>query len=384
MPNFSGKWTLTEQAQGAAAGTWPLRFDYELYTWGANGSGQLGHNNTISLSSPVQVGALVDWQTVISGSDHRLAIKTDGSLWAWGENNNGQLGINTVVDVSSPVQIGALTNWLSVSAGVSISFAIKTDGSLWSWGKANGGILGNNTTIDLSSPVQVGASTDWYSISLRGENCFGAIKTDGSLWTWGVASYGGLGSNNTTNQSSPVQVGALTTWASVSSANHFMLATKTDGTLWAWGKNSRGELGQNDRVYRSSPVQIGALTNWASVSAGSETAGAVKTDGTLWGWGSNSDGNLGDGTKYNYRSSPVQIGALTTWSQVSTTVSGGFRATIGLKTDGTIWTWGNNASGCLGTSAGSVIVVSPVQVGASTNWGAVSFGTRTATATIKA
>jgi alpha-tubulin suppressor-like RCC1 family protein len=86
--------------------------------------------------------------------------------------------------------------------------------------------------------------------------------------------------------------------------------------IYAWGYNTLGRLGDGTVANRSSPIQIGALTNWAQVSASSSHAASIKTDGTLWAWGANGNGQLGDGTVAN-RSSPVQIGALTNWAQVS-------------------------------------------------------------------
>jgi alpha-tubulin suppressor-like RCC1 family protein len=92
------------------------------------------------------------------------------------------------------------------------------------------------------------------------------------------------------------------------------MAIKTNGTLWSWGRNSQGQLGLNNRTNFSSPVQIGALTNWTKVAAEYACA-AIKTDGTLWTWGSNAYGQLGNGNT-NTRSSPTQVGALTTWTDV--------------------------------------------------------------------
>ena len=62
-----------------------------LYTWGENSQGQLGHGNTTNLSSPVQVGSLSDW-SIVSASTHMMAIKTDGTLWGCGENSLGRIG----------------------------------------------------------------------------------------------------------------------------------------------------------------------------------------------------------------------------------------------------------------------------------------------------
>ena len=112
MPNFSGIWNLKEQVQAIAAGRWTGVPTFELYAWGAGGSGQLGDGTVVNRSSPVQVGALTNWAQVSAGDDHTACVKTDGTLFTWGDNSpNGQLGDGTIVDKSSPVQVGALTNW---------------------------------------------------------------------------------------------------------------------------------------------------------------------------------------------------------------------------------------------------------------------------------
>ena len=415
-----------------------IKTDGTLWTWGGGSTGQLGINNLGSYSSPLQVGALTTWSQVAMGSSHTMAIKTDGTLWAWGSNINGQLGylslayiaginqftpvqvssavlwkssntsityyaattdnsignynslfisttgnlwscgyngygqlgINNLVNAySSPVQVGALTDWSQVAWSGSSSYAIKTDGTLWTWGYNAFGQLGNNNRTYYSSPVQIGALTNWKQV-VPGA----AITTTGQLFTWGVNQYGQLGrgfvgATAATGgyYSSPVQVGALTNWSQVSTGTYCTAAVKTDGTLWAWGWNAYGQLGTNNTTYYSSPVQIGALTNWKQVSVGMSHTVAVKTDGTLWGWGQNATGNLGIGNATSY-SSPVQIGALTTWRQVASNNN----FTLAVKTDNTLWAWGNNNQGQLGINAGYTNYSSPVQVGVSTNWNEVA------------
>jgi alpha-tubulin suppressor-like RCC1 family protein len=349
----------------------------ELYVWGSNGSGRLGLGDINDRSSPVQVGALTTWAQVSAGSGHTGAIKTDGTLWAWGYNAQGQAGQNSIVDssLSSPVQIGALTNWSQLSSGGLHKSSIKTDGTLWAWGRNNSGQLGDNTTVNKSSPIQVGALTDWAQVSAGSQHTV-AIRTGGELYAWGAnggsayaPGYGRLGDGTTINRSSPVQVGALTTWSQASAGVFLTAALKTDGTLWTWGGNDNGQLGQNNVIFRSSPVQVGALTNWAQVSAGQFQTISIKTDGTLWAWGRNNSGELGDDTVYR-RSSPVQVGALTNWAQVSS-ASGAH--TAALKTDGTLWMWGSNGFGQLGDNATSARS-SPIQIGALTDWAQVSAG----------
>jgi alpha-tubulin suppressor-like RCC1 family protein len=242
-----------------------------LWSWGVNSSGELGQNNANALSSPVQVGALTDWAQVSTGPNSCAAIKTNGTLWTWGDNGQGQLGQNiaAAIDRSSPVQVGALTDWAQVSAGGSFCAAIKTTGTLWSWGLNSSGQLGLNiaTTIRRSSPVQVGALTDWSQVSSGETQCV-AIKTNGTLWSWGGNSSGELGQGNTINLSSPVQVGALTDWSQAAGGQNSCAVIKTNGTLWTWGTGSDGRLGLNNEVSQSSPTQVGALTTWSSVAEG--------------------------------------------------------------------------------------------------------------------
>ena len=158
--------------------------------------------------------------------------------------------------------------------------------------------------------------TTWKSVSIQGTTTI-AVKTDGTLWGWGSSADGVFGTGTTVNYSSPIQIGwSLTTWSQATLGSHFVLAIKTDGSLWAWGLNANGQLGIGTNVTTSSPVQVGSGTNWMQISAQGAVSSALKTDGTLWAWGSNNVGQLGQGDT-TVRSSPVQVGLLTSWRQVS-------------------------------------------------------------------
>lgn len=374
---YSGIWTSTQQAQAVAAETWTGIPQYELYTWGNNAYGQLGQDTvTIESSSPVQVGADVDWGKISSGNYHTVSVKTDGTLWTWGVGTSGETGHNDAINSSSPVQVGTLTNWSHVTAGAYFNLAIKTDGTLWTWGANSSGQLGDGTTVKRSSPVQIGSGTDWYQTS-GGQFHSAAIKTDGTLWTWGDNSNGELGQNiaSVTDKSSPVQVGALTDWAQVSAgraAAGWTMAVKTDGTIWAWGGQANGRLGNNDglAINYSSPIQIGALTNWSKVSAGNLHCAAIKTNFSLWTWGWGSTGATGQNNAL-ITSSPIQVGATNTWAQVAS----GSTHTASIRTNGTLWTWGDNADGRLGQNTPELLDrSSPVQVGALSTWFEVAVG----------
>lgn len=359
-----------------------------LYGWGDNGSGSVGVGSTTptGYSSPVQVGAINTWAQVATASydvaaASVIAIRGDGTLWAWGTNAYGQLGNNNTVYYSSPIQVGTLTDWKSVvvsggSTPVGTALAIKNNYSLWAWGNNNAGQIGNGNRTNLSSPVQIGTLTNWRSVAVSQTTSL-AIKLDGTLWGWGDNGSGTIGDSTTVNKSSPVQVGTLTNWQSIAGAGFSSYAIKKDGTLWAWGSNIYGQLGIPGGLTTtySSPTQIGSLTNWASIAAGSTNITgnfvvAIKTDGTLWAWGANNVGQLGINNTTNY-SSPIQVGTLTNWKYVVANAGSGSGAVLAIKTDGTLWAWGNNGSGQLGLG-NTTNRSSPVQVGTLSNWRIVS------------
>ncbi len=321
-----------------------------LWTWGLNISGQLGVNNTTSRSTPVTtlLGGN-NWKSVACGDRHTIALKTDGTLWSWGLNSSGQLGINNLSDRSTPVTtlLGG-NNWKSIAGGFGHTIALKTDGTLWSWGLNSSGQLGVNNTTSRSTPVTtLLGGNNWKSVACGYSHTI-ALKTDGTLWSWGRNSYGQLGVNNTTSRSTPVTtlLGG-NNWKSIAGGFGHTIALKTDGTLWSWGLNISGQLGINNLSDRSTPVTtlLGG-NNWKSVACGDRHTIALKTDGTLWSWGFNTQGQLGVNNT-TFRSTPVTtlLGG-TNWKSIAC----GGNCTIAIKTDGTLWTWGRNAYGELGVN----------------------------------
>jgi len=344
------------------------KYSGQLWMWGRNTYGQLGDSSTTNRSSPVQVGALTTWVQMAGGRYNSAGIKSDGTLWCWGRNYHGALGQGDTTDRSSPTQVGALTTWAQVGTDEGsggFTMAVKTDGTLWAWGWNNYGQLCLGDTSDRSSPVQVGALTDWLSIA-GGHYNIVAVKTDGTLWTCGYNNKGQLAQGNITNRSSPVQVGALTNWSKITAGSAHLAAFKTDGTIWTWGYNYMGQLGDGTSGHvnnKSSPVQVGALTTWNPPGAGGYNTMATRTDGTIWGCGYNNSGELGQENETMY-SSPVQVGALTNWGSKTVMAVSTF---TNLKTDGTLWGCGKNDSGQLADGT-TTVRSSPVQVSALTSW----------------
>jgi alpha-tubulin suppressor-like RCC1 family protein len=307
-----------------------IRQNGTLWAWGFNTGGQLGDNTTVSKLSPVSVvGGFCDWYQVDGGSSHSLGVRTNGTAWAWGNGACGKLGDNTTVDKSSPVSvIGGFTDWCQVSGGGQFSFGVRTNGTIWSWGRSYCGGLGDGTTVNKSSPVSViGGFTDWCQVS-AGYRAALAIRQNGTAWSWGQNSTGVLGDNTTVDKSSPVSVvGGFTDWCQSSVGNQHSLAVRTNGTLWSWGSGGNGRLGDNSTVNKSSPVSVvGGFTDWCQISTGSTTSSAVRQNGTAWAWGPNTSGQLGDNTTVA-KSSPVSVvGGFLDWCQIS--LAGNFSLAI--------------------------------------------------------
>ena len=304
------------------------RTDGTLWGWGRNFGRMIKPPTADTQYSPYQISGTT-WNSARFGPSNTAATKTDGTLWIWGENDKGNLGQNesghSVATRSSPIQIPG-TNWNDIYIWTKSFLATKTDGTLWAWGENPGGVLGINATTQRSSPTQIPGTT-WSTSENHvsgGGSRSGAIKTDGTLWTWGYNANGDLGHNNRTHYSSPVQVGSESTWNSICIGGEKMIATKTDGTLWGWGNNYIGSLGLNTATSPStnfsSPVQVGSDTDWDNVTGLSYSGGmATKTDGSIWMWGDNTSGTLGQNDR-TQRSSPVQIPG--TWGNIKFIGSG--------------------------------------------------------------
>jgi alpha-tubulin suppressor-like RCC1 family protein len=343
-----------------------------LNAWGSNGQGRLGDGTTTDRSSPVSVvGGFTDWISTSAGNSHSLGVRANGSLWAWGLNSFGRLGDDTLTSRRSPVSVvGGFTDWISASAGNSHSLGVRANGSLWAWGLNSFGRLGDNTVTSRSSPVSVvGGFSDWISAS-AGYHSLG-VRANGSLWAWGNNASGRLGDGTATNRSSPVSVvGGFSDWISASAGGGHSLGVRANGSLWAWGNNGQGRLGDDTVTSRSSPVSVvGGFTDWISASAGNSHSLGVRANGTLWAWGYNGQGRLGDNTATN-RSSPVSVvGGFTDWISASA----GYHS-LGVRANGSLWAWGRNGRGQLGddtvTSRSSPVSV----VGGFTDWISASAG----------
>lgn len=266
--------------------------------------------------------------------------------------------------------------WRQIVTGGNHNLAIKTDGTLWTWGANNFGQLGNNTIVASSSPSKIGIATDWAQVAagVSGDHSF-AIKTDGTLWAWGYNFYGQLGDGTGTDRHVPTQIGSATDWKYIAPGSFFTLALKTDGTLWAWGRNDSGQLGIGSNLAPNDlklvPTQIGTDTDWVKIAAGDAHCLAIKSNGNLFAWGFNLLGQLGNGLNAN-RLTPTLIGSDTDWADIV----GGDSHSVALKTNGKMYSTGNNLNLQLGqgTSGGGTNTNTFIQIGTDTDWAKLGSG----------
>lgn len=309
---------------------------------------------------------------VSSKSSHSLGITNDGKLYGWGSNGQGQLGLGaTTVSEPIPKLVNQDNDWKKVETGQNsfYSVGLKNNGSLWLWGGNFNNSLGNYTNHLL--PVQIATNFNCKDFS-TGYWRIMALRDDNTLWGWGDNDGGCLGVGSTINIiGTPTQVGNDDNWTKVSSGLFHTLALKSNGTIWACGYNNTGQLGNGtsgNGTFSEVFVQVGSENNWNDILACAGFNLAIKTDGTLWAWGNNETGQIGDGTTIN-KLVPTQIGTDTDWKSLG--YSGYSAAAI--KANGTLWTWGLGAQGQLGN--GSTLSASvPTQIGTDMDWEIVTGG----------
>jgi alpha-tubulin suppressor-like RCC1 family protein len=392
VTTFAGGTNWKSVSRSPRGGVGAIKTDGTLWVWGGRHS-TIGDNTAnIIPSTPVTTFAGGNnWKQISCGGYHDFAIKTDGTLWGWGFNQSSVLGLAEPASFSTkctPVTTFAGgTNWKQVSCGKTITAAIKTDGTLWTWGDNGSGQLGRNENLSPRTPsTTFGGGTNWNQVSC-GEGGMAAIKTDGTLWTWGSNFKGQLGDNTTINRSTPVTTFAGgTNWKQVSCGGYYTTAIKTDGTLWTWGGVQKisfpdiGELGNNSMTGSCTPVTTFAGgTDWALVSHEHTTLGsistlisAVKTDGTLWTWG-NDISILGiNQSSVRVFSTPVTTFAGgTNWKECY--AAGNLsNNTAAIKTDGSLWVWGINTTAQLGINDLTKRITPVTTFAGGTNWKSVS------------
>jgi alpha-tubulin suppressor-like RCC1 family protein len=331
-----------------------------LLTWGDNATGELGDGSAVeNRIIPMAVPAFGQGTKIVAiatGSNHVLALVSDGTVWAWGHNRSGQLGSGNQNDQLQPVHVAGLTNVRALATGDAFSMALRDDGSVVAWGNNHSGQLGDgNAPIDHTSPGTVHGLPKGSGVIAIAAGMSQALvlKRDGSVWAWGNGTSGELGDGANDKRSAPTQViglGPGSGVVAIASGGSHALALKNDGSVVAWGNNKSGQLGNGRMPTDSSrPVPVKGLgpgSGVIAIAAGESFSVALKKDGTVLAWGRNKVGDLGDGTRID-RSTPVAVKELGPRSGVVAVTAGSFHA-LALKQNGTVVAWGDNSSGQVG------------------------------------
>jgi uncharacterized repeat protein (TIGR01451 family) len=264
----------------------------------------------------------------------------------WQDSNpadNTQSVLTQVIAVPSFGGVRALSGGGFFSGGHTV--ALKADGSVWDWGNNTYGQLGDGSTASSSAPVQTQSLAGVAAVS-AGSDFTVALKSDGTVWAWGDDSSGQAGPQpqGSTIRVTPAQVPNLSGVTAIAAGGSHALALKSDGTVWAWGFGGHGQLGNGTMTEQQfEPVQVSGLSGVKAIAAGSSYSLAVKSDGTVWGWGENDLNVLGQPSMTIGTNTPIQIAGL---SNISSVVAGQDFA-FAMKDDGTVWGWGNDQSGQL-------------------------------------
>ncbi len=267
---------------------------------------------------------------IVGGSGHTLLLDGDGTLWGWGYNKYGVVGDGSTITELPHAQTtprrAAITDVVSIAAGQGFNIAVKSDGSLWTWGS---GYLGHGAYEERFTPTRVAGLLN-FKQAASGLFHTLALKHDGTVTAWGNNSRGAVGDGTQTHRPSPVSV-PLTSVIAIAAAGH-SLALKSDGTVWAWGENGYGQAGGVVGQHSPTPTRLEGLTDVKAIAAGGYHSLALKNNGTVWAWGEGIALGDGSGTR---SAVPVQVSI----SNV-VAIDAGDSFSLALKDDGTVWIFG--------------------------------------------
>ncbi|MCM2344126.1 MAG: hypothetical protein NDJ24_06155 [Alphaproteobacteria bacterium] len=251
--------------------------------------GSLWCGSSWSLSS-VNGGGV--WLQVDTGTSSSCAVKSDNTLWCWGDNYAGQLGDGSYTDSpNTPVQVSGGGSWKKVSVGNDYACAVKLDGSLWCWGYNDRGQLGDASTTDKNVPTPVSGGGEWIDVGTAFDENFWssqtcAVKSDKSLWCWGMNQQGQVGDGTTTNRNVPTSVLGGGQWVAVSFPYRLSCALSTSGEIGCWGTSGENEFGNLDYAsYHQDSVspQCGSPTGSAGTLVYNADINAMQyCDGVGW------------------------------------------------------------------------------------------------------
>ncbi|KZV38592.1 hypothetical protein F511_09343 [Dorcoceras hygrometricum] len=355
-------------------------------SWGRGEDGQLGLGDAEDRFYPTQVSAL-DGQEIVSvacGADHTTAYSESTSqVFSWGWGDFGRLGHGDSSDFFSPQPIKALHGLQikQIACGDSHCLAVTMEGEVRSWGRNQNGQLGLGTTEDSLSPQRIEA---FQGIRVKmvaaGAEHTAAVTEDGELYGWGWGRYGNLGLGDRDDRFVPGKVESIEVLLSnlgkkyvyfslflflhlpkyhgdpwlqgekmvlVACGWRHTVSVSSSGGLYTYGWSKYGQLGHGDFEDHLVPHKLESLSgsSISQISGGWRHTMAVTTDGTLYGWGWNKFGQVGVGNNVDH-CSPVQVKFLLDQKVVN--IACGWRHTLAVTEGQNVFSWGRGTNGQLG------------------------------------
>ncbi len=282
------------------------------YCWGAGDDGQLGAGTTVDALEPVEAEGSDDFQdeivgAIATGRAHSCALSwfeegdDGGNLYCWGDNAEGQVGDGTTTPRSEPAAVDEEIR--QVATGADHTCAITTDGDVACWGRNDQGQLGTGATgPSMPAPQAVPGLTDVIDVAAGGDTTC-ALDEDGKAWCWGSDSHGQLGDGSGAGAGSPAPVAVEMAdvdddFTQIEVGNRHACAVTAEGVAWCWGDDASGQAGDGpDPSDSSQPVEVTTEESVISISAGGDSSCAVLKTGTVYCWGANAEGQLGTGDR---------------------------------------------------------------------------------------
>jgi alpha-tubulin suppressor-like RCC1 family protein len=318
--------------------------DSSAMAWGQNEESQLDTSAILNAEVPINV-ALDSLTAIDGGAAHTIALRADSTVWAWGENAEGQLGLGDTLNHQTPEQISpaTLSGVVAISAGANHSMALRSDSTVWVWGMNNKGQVGDTSTTKRDQPKRIFGPTGIVAIAAGGYFSL-ALGADGRVWAWGSDDFGQVGDGNPTlDKNTPVLIG-IDSVIAISASEFHVLALRQNGRIRAWGRNNYGQLGISNAFDQSSPIDVlvgpGIVT---ALAAGSGHSLILDQSGAVWATGNNASGQLGLGDTQN--------------RSTFDSISGGFLASaiacgeihsLAMLPSGACVGWGSNSNGQVG------------------------------------
>ncbi|KAJ3680411.1 hypothetical protein LUZ60_016689 [Juncus effusus] len=297
----------------------------EVFSWGEEKSGRLGHKTNINISHPKTIETLSNSRinTLALGAKHTCVLTTSGQLYTWGENMNGENEKNGAPWFPHLICDNICVS--KVSCGDWHTCIISSSGSLYTFGDGTFGLLGHGDTKSISKPKQVeslkglrvkSVACGPYHTAAVVEiiiNNFKSNNPGGKLFTWGDGDGGKLGHKDGEKKLVPTCVAGLVDqdFVQVSCGNFLTVGLTVSGVVFTMGSKIHGQLGNPTAQDSCITCVDGPLkTEYVKeISSGSFHVAVLTSSGKIFTWGKGSDGQLGLGNFVN-KSCPSLVEAL--------------------------------------------------------------------------